>query len=146
MVVLAIIAIIAAIALPNLIRSRMSAAEASAVSSMRLISTSQVAYQAAAHSDSDNDGNGDYGTLAELADPDGSGATPPYIDRILGAGTKQGYTFTIDVIVGNATTNPQYVARAAPMQIGSRNFYADEEGVLRFTTDGTDATVTSKPL
>ena len=119
---------------------------ASAVGSMRLISTSQVAYQAATHSDSDSDGNRDYGTLAELADPYGSGATPPYIDSILGTGTKQGYTFTVDIIVGNSTTDPQFVARATPMQVGSRNFYVDEEGVLRFTTDGTDATVASRSL
>ncbi|MCC6487663.1 MAG: prepilin-type N-terminal cleavage/methylation domain-containing protein, partial [Candidatus Hydrogenedentes bacterium] len=91
MIVVAIIAIIAAIAIPNLLRSRMSANEAGAAGAMRTISTGEVAFQTAAFVDTDTDGVGDYGSLAELADPDGAGATPPFIDQVLGNGQKHGY-------------------------------------------------------
>ena len=103
MIVVAIIAIIAAIAIPNLLRSRMSANEAGAAGAMRTISTGEVAFQTAAFVDTDGDGVGDYGTLAQLANPDGAGATPPFIDNVLGGGNKHGYVFTLTVTNGSPT-------------------------------------------
>ena len=76
MIVVAIIAIIAAIAIPNLLRSRMSANEAGAAGAMRTVSTGEVGFQTAAFVDADTDGVGDYGTLAQLSDPDGAGRNP----------------------------------------------------------------------
>jgi type II secretory pathway pseudopilin PulG len=136
MIVVGIIAIIAAIAIPNLLRSRMSANEASASGSMRTISSGQVAFQTAAFVDSDGDGHGDYGTLAQLADPDGGGATPPFVDAILGGGTKEGYVYTVAVTLGSAAATPAYNCTAVPSssgQTGFRQFYVDETGVIRFT-------------
>ena len=82
MIVVAIIAIIAAIAIPNLLRSRMSANEASAAGAMRTISTSEVSFQTAAFVDNDADGLGDYGT----AWGDGSGAERGFGLGVQGAG------------------------------------------------------------
>ena len=149
MIVVAIIAIIAAIAIPNLLRSRMSANEAGAAGAMRTLSTGEVAFQTAAFVDADNDGVGDYGTLAQLADPDGAGATPPFIDNVLGGGNKHGYVFTATITNGSPTQVPAYTITAAPASAGRtgyRQYFCDESGVIRFTADGSAATVASPPL
>jgi len=149
MIVVAIIAIIAAIAIPNLLRSRMSANEASAAGAMRTISTGEVSFQTAAFVDVDGDGAGDYGTLAQLADPDGGGATPPFIDSVLGGGTKQGYSFVVAVTNGAAAVTPAYTCTAAPTaagRTGYRQYFVDESGVIRFTADGSAVSVASPPL
>ena len=131
MIVVAIIAIIAAIAIPNLLRSRMSANESSAIGAMRTISSSEASFQAAAVNPDDN-GVGQYATLAELGDAD-----PPYIDEVLAAGTKQGYDFAADPDGDNPTT--AYTATADPVtpgRTGNRYFFVDESGVVRFATGG----------
>ncbi len=149
MIVIAIIAIIAAIAIPNLLRSRMSANEASASGAMRTISTAEVAFQTAAFVDSNADGMGDYGSLAQLGNPDGSGALPAFVDAVLINGYKQGYAFTVNVTLGNGTTPPSYTCTAvptAPGQTGWRQYYVDDTGVIRFTSDGTGVSPSSPPL
>ena len=149
MIVVAIIAIIAAIAIPNLLRSRMSANEASAAGGMRTVSTGEVMFQTAGFLDADSDGVGDYGSLAQLGNPDGSGATPPFIDSVLASGSKQGYTFTVTVTAGSATAPPAYTCIAAPAaagRTGYRQFFVDESGVIRFTADGTAPSLSSTPL
>ena len=149
MIVVAIIAIIAAIAIPNLLRSRMSANEASAAGAMRTISTSEVMFQAAAFADADGDGVGDYGTLAQLGDPDGAGATPPFIDSVLATASKQGYNFATALTPGAAATPPAYTCTATPAaagRAGGRQFFVDESGVIRFTGDGSAVSVASTPL
>ena len=149
MIVVAIIAIIAAIAIPNLLRSRMSANEASAASSMRTISTAEAAFQAAAFQDANADGEGDYGTLAQLGNPDGGGATEPFVDAVLASGAKQGYTLAAVPVAGAAATPPTYTCTAVPLssgRTGYRQYFVNESGVIRFTADGTAATVASSPL
>src|SRR5689334_10897276 len=94
MIVVAIIAIIAAIAIPNLIRARMNANEGAAAANMRTISTSEAQFQTACYQDADKDGIGDYGSLAQLNNPDGTGNNG-YIDGVLALGAKQGYTYTV---------------------------------------------------
>jgi prepilin-type N-terminal cleavage/methylation domain-containing protein len=149
MIVVSIIAIIAAIAIPNLLRSRMSANEASAAGSMRTLSTAEVQFQVAAFIDANGDGTGDYGSLANLMNPDGAGATPPFVDSVLGSGAKQGYTYTVVTVPGGAAASPSYTIQAnpsAPGRSGYRRYFVDETGVIRFTGDGTAATVASNPL
>jgi len=149
MIVVAIIAIIAAIAIPNLLRSRMSANEANAAGAMRIISTGEVGFQTAGFVDADADGVGDYGTLAQLANPDGAGTTPPFIDAVLGAGAKHGYNFTVTVTLGSATTLPAYTCTGIPQAVGRtgyRQYFVDESGVIRFTADGSAPTASSPPL
>ena len=70
MIVVAIIAIIAAIAIPNLLAARLSANETSAVSTLRNLTSCQGQFQAGAKADCDNDGTGEFGMFREL-----SGAT-----------------------------------------------------------------------
>ncbi len=149
MIVVAIIAIIAAIAIPNLLRSRMSANEASAAGAMRTISTSEVSFQAAAFVDQAGDGVGDYGELDELHDPTGDGETPPFIDAVLGSGQKQGYTYDVNITYGDGAQVPEYTCTAtptAPGRSGYRQFFVDESGVIRFTADGTEVGPESTPL
>src|ERR1700730_1627817 len=87
LIVVAIILIIAAIAIPNLLRSKMAANEASAVGSLRSLNTAAVAYSTT------------YGTypaslaaLGPSTSPSSSAAD--LIDSVLSSGTKSGYTFT----------------------------------------------------
>ncbi len=141
MIVVAIIAIIAAIAIPNLVRSRMSANEGSAVSSMRMISTAEVAYQAAIIKDTNGDGVGDYGVLSELGTPT---ARPPFIGEALASGTKSGYKFEVTVVDGDVSTYPTYTATGEPQttNTGSKYYFVDESGVIR-AESGTPATSAS---
>ncbi len=141
MIVVAIIAIIAAIAIPNLLRSRISANEAGAISAMRTISSAQAQYLAAGISTAAN-GPLYAATLADLATP-GDGVQG-YIDTTLGGGAKHGYTF---VVAGDAAV-ATYTATATPQVIGKtgiRGFFIDESGVLRADQSGT-ATVASDVL
>ena len=131
MIVIAIIAIIAAIAIPNLLRSRMTANEGSAIGSMRTISSAEAQYQSASVTPMAS-GMGRYGTLAELIAP-----TPPFIDSVLGGGTKQGYTFTVALV--NTDGAPTYTVNANPVLAGgsgNRGFFADNSGVIRFVASG----------
>src|SRR5438067_11999335 len=84
LIVVAIIGIIAAIAIPNLLASRRAANEGSAQQSLRTMSSAEATYQATA-------GNGNYGAVQSLVDQN-------LIDSTLGGGTKSGYRFT----TGNA--------------------------------------------
>ncbi len=148
LIVVAIILIIAAIAIPNLLRSRMAANEASAVGSVRTINTAEVTYSSAYP---------DVGftlTLSRLAGPlstcsSGGGATSTascLIDNVLGSGTKSGYTF----VISGAAATPQttYGLTAKPVTVGSsgqRGFWSDQTGVIRYNQSGA-ATSTDNPL
>ncbi len=125
LIVVAIIGIIAAIAVPNLLQSKAAANEASAISAVRNIVTSQITYSATV-------GSGSYTDLAGLL-----GAS--LIDNVLASGTKDGYTFAS--VVG-ATTS-QFTINADPVTAGStgtRHFFADESGVIRYSTGGAAGT------
>src|SRR3974390_2809689 len=91
LIVVAIILIIAAIAIPNLLRSRIAANQASAVGSLRTINTCEITYASTY--------NTGYTTnLASLGPPAGGAQAPAtaagLIDSVLAAGTKSGYSFT----------------------------------------------------
>ncbi|MBI1851720.1 MAG: DUF2950 family protein [Planctomycetes bacterium] len=80
LIVIAIIAIIASIAIPNLLSARVSANETSAIATLRNISSAQAQFQGSAKNDEDGDGEGEYGMFAEL-----SGKTPPRVNGALAA-------------------------------------------------------------
>jgi type IV pilus assembly protein PilA len=137
LIVVAIILIIAAIAIPNLLRSKMAANEASAVGSMRTINTASVAFSTT---------YGNYPTkLSDLATGASvSSTSADLIDTVLASGTKSGYAFTY----GSATPFQQYSLTAAPTTqnvTGQRYFYTDQSGVIRANTAGT-ATSASTPI
>ena len=71
MIVVAIIAIIAAIAIPNLLSARLNANETAAISTLRNISSSQAQFQSSAKADVDNDGTGEFGMFRELSGDQG---------------------------------------------------------------------------
>jgi type IV pilus assembly protein PilA len=153
LIVVAIILIIAAIAIPNLMRSRMAANESSAVGSVRTINTAMVTYSAAYP---------DTGFAALLANLGGTtAACAPgqvatvanacLIDSLLSVTQqKSGYQFAAaGAPVGGSTTNNTYTVTATPLGIGStgqRGFYSDQSGVIRYTLDGTVPTTASSPL
>jgi prepilin-type N-terminal cleavage/methylation domain-containing protein len=141
LIVVAIIGIIAAIAIPNLLASRRSANEGSALSTMRVISSSQTQYQATA-------GGGNYGTLANLA---GQGMVDAVVSAADTAGAtpaaKSGYLFTSAPVAGVGV--PAYDASAvasvhtstsAVTGTGTRSFATNESGVMYFNTTATAPT------
>lgn len=147
MIVVAIIAIVASIGIPALLATRMQANEASAIASIKTIATSQGGFLASALRDDNADGQADYATLFQLGDSTLSGEA--FVDSGLATGTKQGYLFTIFVTPGTAVVAPAYQAWAVPADItktGLRKFYINEEGVIRFTVDGTNPDPTSRVL
>jgi type IV pilus assembly protein PilA len=138
LIVVAIILIIAAIAIPNLIKSKMAANEASAVGSLRTINTAEQTYSST------------YGTgFTDLA----TLGTSNMIDNVLANGTKSGYKIVAkqDTTKGSGTSLDPYVAYTSsgiPVTIGTtgtRSFCSDESGVIRWVTTGT-CDNTSAPL
>jgi prepilin-type N-terminal cleavage/methylation domain-containing protein len=129
MIVVAIITIIAAIAIPNVLRARLVSNESSAVGALRTLSGAQHTFQGSTASDVDTDGIGEYGTLAQL-----SNAVPAFVDDVLGGGQKAGYTFNITLAGNPASDEVLWEATAFPMskgRSGNRTFYIDESGVIR---------------
>ena len=126
LIVVAIIGIIAAIAIPNLLASRRAANEGSAQQSLRTVSSAEATYQSTA-------GNGAYGVLGDLM-------AQSLVDSVLGSGAKSGYTFTLGA--GQLIAGPpaQFWAYAVPAttsgigQTGTRRFGIAEDGVLRGDT------------
>ncbi len=137
LIVVAIILIIAAIAIPNLLRSKMAANEASAVGSIRTINTAQVTYSASW-------GVGYATNLARLGDggvsPCAAASTTACLsDGVLAAGVKRGYNFSSAGTLAGAGVNNGFEANAWPVALGTtgqRAFCSDQTGVLRFNVAG----------
>lgn len=147
LIVIAIILVIAAMAIPNLLRSKMSANEASAVSSLRTINTAQttyaVTYPTVGYADQ----------LTKLAAASGGGGVSStnagLLDWVLGCSSqpcsKSGYAFAIT----NATGNPVsgYEVTAVPTllgQTGRRGFCSDQVPKMMYDPNG--GTNCSTPL
>ena len=142
LIVVAIILIIAAIAIPNLLRSKMSANEASAVGSLRSLNTACVSYSTS------------YGgyplALSNLGPGSPANATTAdLVDSVLAAGTKSGYVFTYAAGAKDASGNVlSYTINGDPVTVGTtgqRQFFTDQSGVIRANTGGA-ATVASTPI
>jgi len=125
LIVVTVLGILAAIAIPNLLASRRAANEGSAISSMRTISTCEASYAATY-------GAGDYGDLATLG-------TRTLTDSVLAAAVdaahaKSGYYFVVNPV---ASTPPQFWGYALPSvttgfgATGTRRFGMTDDGVLR---------------
>jgi len=133
LIVVAIIGIIAAIAIPNLLASRRAANEGSAQSSLRTIHSSEATFQATV-------GNGAFGALGTAALHGAGGATlagQSLVDPVLATGIKSGYNFTIaENVAPTATTQAMFSAQADPQvdsgvsQSGTRQFCINEDGVM----------------
>jgi type IV pilus assembly protein PilA len=140
LIVVAIILIIAAIAIPNLLRSRMSANEASAVGSLRTINTAEVTF-ATTYPDVGFTALGSLGgAAATCATATGATSTTAcLIDDVLATtAIKSGYTFAATAAGGPPAV--QYSATGLPQvvgQSGQRGFCSDQSGVIRYNTAGT---------
>ena len=131
LIVVAIIGIIAAIAIPNLLASRRAANEGSAQSTLRTIHSSEAVFQSTI-------GDGEYGPLA-LAQPavqdEASLAGQNLIDSELSKGVKSGYNF--EAVPTAGVNPPQFYAdasmtdSAAFTRTGNRCFGITEDGILR---------------
>jgi type IV pilus assembly protein PilA len=146
LIVVAIILIIAAIAIPNLLRARIAANESSAVSSIRTINTSEVAYQTAYPAVGYSSNLSSLGGASPCSAPTSTAAC--LIDSVLASGSKSGYTFLVTgAASGSSTTNNTYVAGASPVnagQSGVRGFCSIEDAVVRYTATGPTSPVSSE--
>jgi type IV pilus assembly protein PilA len=131
LIVVAVILIIAAIAIPSYLRSRIAANESAAVASVRTLNSAQISYNSAYPT------VGFAGTLGALA---GTTCAPPdstsacLIDTQLGGGLKNGYTLTLSNVTG--TPNSTYTIIAAPVLpngSGIRYFCSFQDAVVRFS-------------
>jgi len=135
LIVIAIILIIAAIAIPNLLRARIAANEASAAASVRRIATAEFAYNAAYPTVG-------YATdLASLGGPatgcSPSSTTACILDSVLSSGNKSGYLLAAAGFSSSGGTNDSFVASSAPQAFditGVRSFCIISDGVLRSQT------------
>ena len=145
LIVVAIILIIAAIAIPNLLKSKMMANEASAVQSLRTIDTGETTYAATCTD------VGYSATLVELNTGALCASGKNILDNILGGGDpshKSGYAFTYVVLPVGGLNNAFTITGlpAVPGVTGQRGFYSDQTNVVRFSMDGTAPTNASSPL
>ncbi len=129
LIVVVIIGIVAAIAIPNLTASRRAANEGSAQSTIRMLHTAQGTYSV-------SNGNGRYGDLSDLR-------SVVMIDELVATGKKSGYTF--DVKPENNGSPKTFVIDAVPTnstpgstQTGTRRFCIATEGVIRADADETN--------
>ena len=127
MIVVAIIVLLAAIAIPNLLRARLSANEATAIAAMRTLSTAMESYRAAQSPPAYP------AALTSL-----NATNPPYIDSVLAGGNKSGYTFTPG---GGGNTYSIVGSPQTANVTGVRSFFVDQSGVVRVGT-----TVSGTPI
>lgn len=144
LIVVAVILIIAAIAIPNFLRSKMRANEASAVSSLRSITTAEVVYSSTYN----------IGYASTLTALGGSGAVidqtnAELIDSVLSSGAKSGYTFTYaatssdtngDILTYTANADP-----SLPGTTGDTHFFVDQTSIIR-SNPNTTASLNDTPV
>jgi prepilin-type N-terminal cleavage/methylation domain-containing protein len=135
LIVVVIIGIIAAIAIPNLLAARRSANEGSAISATRTLHGAQMTYASTY-------GNGNYAGPTGTADNTGLAAlaTPGLIDSQLGGGNKSGYVFVGARVASSSTAPAQFHWSCVPAttsgvtQTGSRRFGIATDGVMKADT------------
>src|SRR3989338_5621125 len=159
MIVVAIIALLAAIAIPNVLRGRTTANESAAIGNLRAIMSSVEMYRSVNNVYPLDIAANTWVVAMYGACPGGAGAPtpdfgPPSFCNTMAGGTTaatglvQGYKWTYTGVAGGAT----YTLQATPMTVnntGTRSFFADESGLVRHCTTGvqdTQATVASPTL
>jgi prepilin-type N-terminal cleavage/methylation domain-containing protein len=132
MIVVAIIGLLVAIAIPNLLRARLSANESAAKANVRTIITALENYRADQNPPTYPD------TLTQL---DSTNSTPPYLEDAVAGGSKQGYTFayyvpaavTITIAGTDYDIYTAYSLDGSPQsagQTGNATYYANSTGVI----------------
>jgi len=145
LIVVAIILIIAAIAIPNLIRAKIAANQASAAESCRTITSAEVIYYTAYS-------NGFAPSLVALGGPavgSPTAANAQLIDDVLSAGTKSGYVFTYSALKADPTGAYQdYALNADPVNpgyTGVNHYFTDEPSVIHMNISA-KASATDPPI
>lgn len=158
LIVVAIILIIAAIAIPNLLRARISANEASAVASMRTIVSAEIAYNAAGWQVGGipigfSVNGTDLGGVPPCAVPTATSTCliDPSLAAAFGAVPKSGYNFGYVPTPAGAggATNIDFALTAFPAsqgQTGNRTFFSDQSGVIRAVQGPAKANANSPAL
>ncbi len=146
LVVIAILLVLAALAIPRAIRSRIVSNETAAASALRTLASANLIY-------SNRYEAGYAPSLAALGPPGGgrlaSAANADLIDSVLAGGTRRGYTFTYAPVdtAGNGQFD-RFSVNANPITpgiSGQRYFFVDHSHVLRFDVNG-PATAASTPI
>jgi len=146
MIVVAVILIIAALAVPQLLRARMAANESAAVSALRTLATQEANYDSAW-------GSGYSPTLAAMGPPapgsPASATSADLIDQVFASGLRGGYQFLYTPLVPNGSASPTgFTVNANPISPGITGewfFYLDQSNVIR-QSDGSPASIASPPL
>lgn len=146
LIVVAIILIIAAIAIPNLLRSRIAANEAAAVYSVRTIDTAQITYSSTYPTEG-------YACVLSKLGPGTDGTMTKehagLIDSVLASGNKSGYK--VEIVSGSCSGTPAnaYQVTATPVspnQTGIRQFCSDQSAAIRYSDTSSGCTPASPPL
>jgi type IV pilus assembly protein PilA len=140
LIVVAIILLIAAIAIPNLMAARMSANEASASGSIRTINTGEVSY-ALSYPDIGFTVLANLGGAAPCTPDPVAGAC--FIDNVLAQGQKEGYNFSVtpaNQVNGSNTTYTSLADPSALNNTGTRSFCSDQSGVIYYLPNATGCT------
>ncbi|MCZ6620569.1 MAG: prepilin-type N-terminal cleavage/methylation domain-containing protein [Deltaproteobacteria bacterium] len=131
LIVVLIIGIIAQMAIPHLMQSKLAANEASAITTVRSVLNAETLYVTTV-------GSGRYATMGALV----SGML---VDTVVGSSTKDGYVFAISL----SASDTGFAIDARPTgyrNSGIRSFFADETAVIRYTTADSAATANDTPL
>ena len=123
MIVLAIVIVLLAIAIPNLLRSRVIVNETAALTNCRSINNACQLYHINQETYPAN--------LSDLVEP---ASNPPYIDAALATGRKQGYEYIYNLVDPEHFTLNVNPATAGLLK--GRYFYMDESGIVRTKSDG----------
>jgi type IV pilus assembly protein PilA len=146
LITVAIILIIAAIAIPSLLRSRIAANEAAATDALRVVSSMNTRYMITYQLGYSQD-------LKSLGPPPSGGQPSPtsadLVDSVLASGIKNGYSFVYTPLdPGGSGTPTGFTLQANPIspgQTGNRYFYIDQGNSIYYSTSG-PADKTSTPL
>ena len=145
LIVVTIILIIAAIAIPNLMRSKMTANEAAAVEALRTLTSTMVMYSMSYGGYPHN--ISDLGPAAGSSIP--TSAAADLVDSVMATGIKSGYKFTYAVVSADAAGNVlSYTVTASPVTpgtTGQRCFFTDPSGTIR-ASNGGSADSSSTPI
>jgi type IV pilus assembly protein PilA len=131
LIVVAIILIIAALAIPSFLRSKIAANESAAAAAVRIVTSAQISYSTAFPS---------VGFSSNLSALGGSSCSPPdptsacIIDAPLAAGTRSGYNFVLANVSGTPANSYNVIATPTSFNSsGVRNFCAFEDSILRYS-------------
>ena len=148
MIVVAIIALLAAIAIPNVLRGRTTANESAAIGNLRAVVSSLEMYRSVYQTYPNQDGtafrDSMYGSDCAVGTNPAPDFGPPSFCKVLNDAQVQSYLYEYDSPVGGPTYTLKAVA--ANTSSGTRSFFVDESGLIRHCSGTADATANSSTL